>query len=106
MLKLDQPLANVVWQSPLVCRFNPHSSTRLNTTLEHTAILVGKAQMWLPELIERASKLNVNGGFEQGADVSVHFYLFPPAVKLIDSFQWTAYFACCEVESEKTDRFS
>jgi hypothetical protein len=78
----------------------------LNAILEHSAILVGKAQMWLPELIERASKLNVNGGFEQGADVLVHCYPFPSAVELIDGFQWTAYFACCEVEGEKTDRFS
>jgi len=42
------------------------------------AILVGKAQTWLPELIERASKLNVNGGFEQGADVGP---LISPAAK-------------------------
>jgi malonate-semialdehyde dehydrogenase (acetylating)/methylmalonate-semialdehyde dehydrogenase len=33
------------------------------------AILVGPAQSWLPELIERASKLSVNAGFEKGADV-------------------------------------
>ncbi|KDQ63422.1 hypothetical protein JAAARDRAFT_29451 [Jaapia argillacea MUCL 33604] len=33
------------------------------------AILVGTAQSWLPELVERASKLHVNGGFEKGADL-------------------------------------
>jgi malonate-semialdehyde dehydrogenase (acetylating)/methylmalonate-semialdehyde dehydrogenase len=33
------------------------------------AVLVGAAQSWLPELVERASKLNVNGGFEKGADL-------------------------------------
>ncbi|KAF8560228.1 Methylmalonate-semialdehyde dehydrogenase [Imleria badia] len=31
-------------------------------------VLVGTAQSWLPELIERARKLQVNGGFENGAD--------------------------------------
>lgn len=38
-------------------------------------ILVGTTQSWLPELIERASKLRVNGGFEKGTDVSVHHIL-------------------------------
>ncbi|KAG6836380.1 Methylmalonate-semialdehyde dehydrogenase [acylating] mitochondrial [Arthromyces matolae] len=33
------------------------------------AILVGETQAWLPELIARASKLNVNGGFEAGVDL-------------------------------------
>ncbi|KAF6766554.1 methylmalonate-semialdehyde dehydrogenase [Ephemerocybe angulata] len=33
------------------------------------ALLVGEAQNWLPELIERASKLTVSGGFEDGADL-------------------------------------
>jgi len=42
------------------------------------AILVGAAQSWLPELIERASKLSVNGGFEKGADVGP---LISPAAK-------------------------
>lgn len=38
--------------------------------------MVGNAKAWLPELLERASKLNVNNGFEQGADVSVVFSRF------------------------------
>jgi len=33
------------------------------------ALLVGDAQEWLPELIERAKKLKVSGGFEQGTDL-------------------------------------
>jgi malonate-semialdehyde dehydrogenase (acetylating)/methylmalonate-semialdehyde dehydrogenase len=33
------------------------------------AILVGEAQAWLPELIERAKGLKVNGGFEEGTDL-------------------------------------
>ncbi|KAJ7076562.1 methylmalonate-semialdehyde dehydrogenase [Mycena belliarum] len=33
------------------------------------ALLVGEAQSWLPELIERAQNLKVNGGFEPGADL-------------------------------------
>jgi len=34
-----------------------------------TLVLVGEAQNWLPEIVERAKKLNVNGGFEPGADL-------------------------------------
>ncbi|CEL62986.1 methylmalonate-semialdehyde dehydrogenase [Rhizoctonia solani AG-1 IB] len=33
------------------------------------AVFVGTAQSWLPELVERAKKLKVNGGFEPGADL-------------------------------------
>ncbi|PVG03346.1 Methylmalonate-semialdehyde dehydrogenase [Serendipita vermifera] len=33
------------------------------------AIFVGNAQSWVPELVERAQKLKVNGGFEEGADL-------------------------------------
>ena len=36
-----------------------------------TAILVGDAKSFLPELAERASKLSVTGGFEPGADLYV-----------------------------------
>ncbi|MHC8380553.1 CoA-acylating methylmalonate-semialdehyde dehydrogenase [Pseudomonas sp. LB3P14] len=32
-------------------------------------ILVGKAQTWLPELIERAKTLKINGGIEPGTDI-------------------------------------
>ncbi|ELU38729.1 methylmalonate-semialdehyde dehydrogenase [Rhizoctonia solani AG-1 IA] len=35
----------------------------------HIAVFVGTAQSWLPELVERAEKLKVNGGFEPGADL-------------------------------------
>ncbi|KAG5653340.1 Methylmalonate-semialdehyde dehydrogenase [acylating] mitochondrial [Sphagnurus paluster] len=41
-------------------------------------VLVGEAQNWLPELIERTQKLKVNGGFEQGADLGP---LISPAAK-------------------------
>ena len=34
-----------------------------------TAIFVGEAQEWLPELSERAKKLKVTGGFEPDADL-------------------------------------
>lgn len=42
-------------------------------------VLVGAAQSWLPELIERARKLQVNGGFESGTDlyVSSPFQIHP-----------------------------
>lgn len=45
---------------------------RMPTDSKIPAVLVGTAQSWLPELIERASKLSVNGGFEEGADVFVN----------------------------------
>ncbi|KAL5495376.1 hypothetical protein ACEPAI_839 [Sanghuangporus weigelae] len=41
-------------------------------------ILVGTAQSLLPELVERAKTLKVNGGFEQGADLGP---LISPAAK-------------------------
>ena len=34
-----------------------------------TVVLVGDAQSWLPELVERAKKLKVSGGFEPEADL-------------------------------------
>lgn len=37
------------------------------------ALLIGEAQTWLPELIERASQLKTSGGFEDGADLCVTF---------------------------------
>ncbi|KAF9015529.1 methylmalonate-semialdehyde dehydrogenase [Cyathus striatus] len=42
------------------------------------AVLVGDAQSWLPELVDRASKLCVDGGFEAGADLGP---LISPAAK-------------------------
>ncbi|KAF4623237.1 hypothetical protein D9613_002119 [Agrocybe pediades] len=33
------------------------------------AVVVGDTSVWLPELVERAKALHVNGGFEQGADL-------------------------------------
>ncbi|KAF8242369.1 putative methylmalonate-semialdehyde dehydrogenase [Wilcoxina mikolae CBS 423.85] len=34
-----------------------------------TLVLVGEAKEWLPEIVEKAKQLNVNGGFEEGADL-------------------------------------
>jgi len=34
-----------------------------------TLVMVGETKEWLPEIAERAKKLNVNGGFEEGADL-------------------------------------
>jgi len=34
-----------------------------------TAVLVGEAQRWIPELVEKARKLKVNAGVEPGTDV-------------------------------------
>ncbi|KAL6715799.1 aldehyde dehydrogenase (NADP(+)) ald6 [Lecanora helva] len=40
-------------------------------------VLVGDTKDWLPEVAERAKKLNVNGGFEEGADLGP--LISPPA---------------------------
>ncbi|KAG8785384.1 hypothetical protein FRC19_009911 [Serendipita sp. 401] len=42
------------------------------------AIFIGPAQSWIPELVERAKQLKVNGGFEPGADLGP---LISPASK-------------------------
>jgi len=42
------------------------------------AVLVGEARNWIPELIERAKKLKVSGGFEEKTDVGP---LISPAAK-------------------------
>ena len=34
-----------------------------------TLVLVGETQQWLPDLVERAKALKVDGGFEEGADL-------------------------------------
>ncbi|KAL7273029.1 aldehyde dehydrogenase (NADP(+)) ald6 [Rhizina undulata] len=34
-----------------------------------TLVLVGEAQSWLPEIVEKARQLQTNGGFEEGADL-------------------------------------
>ncbi|OCT65141.1 methylmalonate-semialdehyde dehydrogenase [acylating], mitochondrial isoform X1 [Xenopus laevis] len=43
-----------------------------------TAVLVGEAKKWLPELVEKARKLRVNAGDQPGADVGP---LISPAAK-------------------------
>ena len=34
-----------------------------------TAVFVGKAKEWIPEIVERSKKLKVSQGFESGADL-------------------------------------
>ncbi|PGH11652.1 methylmalonate-semialdehyde dehydrogenase (acylating) [Helicocarpus griseus UAMH5409] len=34
-----------------------------------TLVMVGETKEWLPEIAQRAKELNVNGGFEEGADL-------------------------------------
>ena len=34
-----------------------------------TVVMVGKTKAWLPEIVDRAKQLNMNGGFEEGADL-------------------------------------
>ncbi|TFK83657.1 methylmalonate-semialdehyde dehydrogenase [Polyporus arcularius HHB13444] len=55
------------------------------------AVLVGTAQSWLPELIERAKKLKVNQGFEQGAD-------FGPVISPASKERITGLIASAEEE--------
>lgn len=48
-----------------------------------TIVCVGDTKEWVPELVERAKKLNVNGGFEQGADLGP--VISPQAKERIES---------------------
>ena len=34
-----------------------------------TLVMVGETKEWLPEIAQRAKSMNVNGGFEEGADL-------------------------------------
>jgi len=61
-------LVSVVWPSLLVCDHNLTCFLEIDFHLS-SAILVGEARNWLPELVERARKLKVNGGFEPDADL-------------------------------------
>ncbi|MCJ1272607.1 hypothetical protein MMC21_000393 [Puttea exsequens] len=46
-------------------------------------VMVGETKDWLPEVAERAKKLNVNGGFEEGADLGP--LISPQSRKRIES---------------------
>lgn len=61
-------LVNVAWPSPLVCQTCVRVLSWPDLTRSE-AVLVGNAQSWLPELVERVRKLKVDQGFEQGADL-------------------------------------
>lgn len=54
---------NISWYATFTYTLFVHSSI--------IAILVGEAQSWLPEIVEKATKLKVNGGFEADADLYV-----------------------------------
>lgn len=47
-----------------------------------TCVMVGETKDWLPEIAERAKKLKVNGGFEEGADLGP--VISPEAKKRIE----------------------
>ena len=34
-----------------------------------TAVFVGEAKEWIPELVEKAKALKINAGYEPGADI-------------------------------------
>ena len=46
-------------------------------------VMIGDSKDWLPELAERAKQLNVNGGFEEGADLGP--LISPQAKERIES---------------------
>ncbi|EEB91656.1 hypothetical protein MPER_09954 [Moniliophthora perniciosa FA553] len=48
---------------------NPYLAAGQRCMALSVVILIGESQSWLPELVERARKLKVNGGFEKGADL-------------------------------------
>lgn len=48
-----------------------------------TLVLVGESQSWMPEIVERARKLKVDGGFEEGADLGP--VISPQSKKRIES---------------------
>lgn len=47
----------------------------LCTNLVEVAVFVGTSQTWIPDLVERAKKLKINGGFEKGTDLCDIFLL-------------------------------
>jgi len=52
--------------------------------LHFVAILVGETRNWVPELLERAKKLKVSGGFEEKTDVYVTAIVnFSPSTYLV-----------------------
>jgi hypothetical protein len=66
-------------------------------------ILVGDTELWLPELIERTSKLVVNGGFEKAADLRVSNSCSLPNV-ISYTTQRPAYLSCGEEAGDRVDR--
>jgi len=58
------------------------------------AVLVGEAQNWVPELKERVAALQVNGGFEKGAD-------FGPLISPIAKDRVNSLVTSCEEEGGK-----
>jgi malonate-semialdehyde dehydrogenase (acetylating)/methylmalonate-semialdehyde dehydrogenase len=47
----------------------PLSATVVPNQKIFTALLIGETKAWIPELVQRANKLEVNGGFESNADL-------------------------------------
>ena len=55
-----------------MCDVPYETSVHTQHDVEPAAILVGAAQSWLPELVDGASRLKVNGGFEKDTDLLVY----------------------------------
>lgn len=63
------PPVSDAWHYLSVSR-SAYGSEETNSELNFvTAIFVGPARQWIPELIERAKNLKVSGGFEEGTDL-------------------------------------
>jgi len=69
---VDQLLGRGAWLS-LWASFSSEKLGAVKLKEYISVVLVGTAQSWLPELVERARKLQVNGGFESGTDLYVRY---------------------------------
>lgn len=80
---------------------------RPTLTWNLAAVLVGNAQSWVPELVERARKLKVNQGFEQGTDLYVTYPCLTSrlSLKLPSASQGTRDFSSGQGQDQRTYRF-
>ncbi|KAK0208171.1 methylmalonate-semialdehyde dehydrogenase [Desarmillaria ectypa] len=65
------------------------------------ALLVGASQSWLPELVERAQNLKVDGGFERGADLFSAF-LSVISTEVQTLMQWSSDLSSGEESGDKS----
>jgi hypothetical protein len=63
--------ASAAWLFLSVSRVTSYDVPLVEQWLIFTAVFVGTAREWIPELIERAKALKVSGGFEEHTDMCV-----------------------------------